>query len=173
MRKIIATVISIILFLTLTVILGKHLLNEHSVAPKSERKQNLIDLYGTDRLTDDRIGHEISLAFQKYTNWDNLFLSENFKKKYKNRKSFLDDVWSIEDVYSGIDRIHGENSIAIYAQRKSSIFDTDESDDITTEYCFRYVLNDEGEVEDLILIEKRDVYTIDGMPVGSDIDAYY
>ena len=173
MRKIIPFVISIILFLTLIVVLSKHLLNEHSVAPKAERRQNLIDLQGTDRLSEDRIGHEISLAFQKYTNWDNLFLSENFKKKYKNRKSFLDDVWSIEDVYSGIDRIHGEKSIAIYAQRKSSIFDRDESDDITTEYCFRYVLDEAGEVDDLILIEKRDVYTIDGMPVGSDIDANY
>ena len=54
-------------------------------------------------------------------------------------------------------------------QKKSDIFDTDESDDITTEYYFRYVLNEAGEIDDLILLKKQDVYTINGEPVdGSE-----
>ena len=45
------------------------------------------------------------------------------------------------------------------------VFDIDESDDVTTQYRFKYVLNDAGEIDDLILLKKMDVYTINGEPV--------
>ena len=145
-------------------------LNRFSVPNKDERLQNLIASTEEDRLSRSGIAHEVKLALSKYTNWDNLFLSENFKSKYKNRKNILDDVGSISNIYSGLDIEYGDDVIIIFAERKGGAFDTDESDDITTKYHFRYVLNEAGEIDDLILIKKQDVYTINGEPVDEETE---
>ncbi len=60
---------------------------------------------------------------------------------------------------------NGDYVVIIFAEKKHRIFDIDESDDVTTQYRFKYVLNDAGEIDDLILLKKMDVYTINGEPV--------
>ncbi|MCR5651397.1 MAG: hypothetical protein K6F86_09485 [Lachnospiraceae bacterium] len=140
-------------------------MNKFSIPDKEERVHNLILSTGENKLSRSGIAHEVRLALSKYTNWDNLYLSENFKKKYKNRKNILEDVNNIADVSSGLDIEYGKDVIIIYAEKKSSIFDFDESDDITTVYYFRYILDEAGEIDDLILLEKYDVYTINGEPL--------
>ena len=154
------------------IFLGNYLLNRYSIPPKEERLYNLRVYMGISDLTEldeSDIASDIEAALSKYTNWDNLFLSEHFKKKYKNRKNILDDVSNIADISSGITYWDREPIVIIFAEKKTSLFDTDESDDVTTEYHFRYVLNKEGEIDDLILLKKQDVYTINGEPVdGSE-----
>ena len=82
----------------------------------------------------------------------------------------MDDADNITSISSGLDAEYGSDVVIIYAEKKSGIFDMDESDDITTEYYFRYVLNETGEIDDLILLKKRDTYTINGEPVDEDED---
>ena len=161
----------LLFFLATLFIIANILLNKYSVPPKEERLNNLEECLGIDDLTelpDSYIANDIEAALSKYSNWDNLFLSENFKKKYKNRKSILENAERIARVTSGISYISGDPVVIIFAENKCSIFDTDESDNITTEYYFKYLLNEKGEIDDLLLLEKRDVYTINGKPVRSE-----
>ncbi len=137
-------------------------LNGYSTLSKEERVRNMISGYGSDKMNESAEAREIQACLSKYSNWDNLFLSENFKMKYKNRKYFLSDVNNISRISNGIDRKYGKNAVIIYAEKKSGIFDMDESDDITTVYHFRYVMDNAGEIDDLILLEKYDVYTLNG-----------
>ena len=53
----------------------------------------------------------------------------------------------------------------MYAYKTKSIFDKDDSDDIATEYIFKYILDDNGEIDDLVRIDKFDIYVINGEPV--------
>ncbi|MBO4374743.1 MAG: hypothetical protein J5829_06520 [Lachnospiraceae bacterium] len=171
LKKVVAIVVSILLMLGVAVIICNYLLNKYSVPDKEQRLRNLKATYGTEDIKGiDRsiIAGDIKAALSKYTNWDNLFLSEHFKEKYKNRKNIIDDVNNIRDIRSGLTLEYGDDVVIIFAEKKSGIFDTDESDDITTEYYFRYVLNEAGEIDDLILLKKQDVYTINGEPVDGN-----
>ncbi len=158
----------VMVILTGFLILRKNQLSEKYIIPdKKERLQNLKIYSGVDKPNDDIIASDIEVALYEDTNWDNLFLSENFKKKYKDRNEILDDVENIVNISSGTAYEYGDNAVVIYAEKKSDINDTDESDDITTEYYFRYILDEAGEVDDLILLKKQDIYTINGEIVGS------
>ena len=172
MKKIFILSASVLLAGTILVFVGNYLLNKYSIPAKEERLNNLKVYYGINDLNDvdqSLIAGDICAALSKYTNWDNLFLSEHFKRKYKNRRNILEDVNNIANVHSGLDYENGEYIVIIFAEKEHSIFDTDESDDITTEYYFKYVLNDAGEIDDLILLKKQDVYTINGEPIdGSE-----
>ena len=134
--------------------IGNHILNSYSVPAKEERLNNLISSSGTNKLSKSDIAREICIALSKYTNWDNLFLSEHFKENYNDRNSILEDVDNISDVSSGIPLEYGDDVIVIYAEKKTGFFDSDESDNITTEYYFKYILNETGEIDDLILLKK-------------------
>ncbi|MBO4373876.1 MAG: hypothetical protein J5829_02105 [Lachnospiraceae bacterium] len=169
--RLVAALVVFLFVLAILLIVAHIMLNKYSVPQKEERLKNLEECLGIDDLTnlpDSYIANDIEAALSKYTNWDNLFLSENFKNKYKNRKNILENVERITRVTSGISYISGEPVVIIFAENKRSIFDRDESDCKTTEYYFKYLLNEEGEIDDLILLEKRDVYTINGEPVRSE-----
>ncbi len=58
-----------------------------------------------------------------------LFLSDNFKNKYKDRSNIIDDVREIEAVNCYPDYSE-ENVVVVLAEKKHKIFDRDESDDI-------------------------------------------
>ena len=161
-------IVIIALTVVFLIVLGNFMLDRYSVPDKEERRQNLIISSGTDKMSDSNIAHELTIALSRHTNWDNLFLSDNFKKKYKSRKNLLDDVRHISKVSSGITYQGDDTVIIIFVEKKHGLFDTDESDDITSEYYFKYILDDNGEIDDLILLKKRDVYTINGEPVDEN-----
>ena len=168
-----ALIFIVVVFLLGSIFLyvGNHLLNRYSVPQKQERLDNLKAEYSITDLNEldpSLISGEIDAALSKYTNWDNLFLSEHFKEKYKSRKNILEDADNIANISSGLDSEYGNDVVIIFAEKKSSIFDTDESDNITTEYYFRYVLNEAGEIDDLILLKKTDTYTLSGEPVDEN-----
>ncbi len=170
-EKIYIIIASVLLLATITILFINYLLNKYSIPDKAERLNNLRNCYGITDLNElDRslIAGDIQAALSKYTNWDNLFLSEHFKTKYKNRKNLLDDVNNIATIRSGLTNENGDYIVIIFAEKKHRIFDTDESDDVTTQYRFKYVLNDAGEIDDLILLNKLDVYTINGEPVDGN-----
>ena len=169
-RKISTIIIisAVIIFMTIGFFfVGEYFLRKHSVLPKEERRQNMLISRGNNKLSSADVAREIEAALSKYTNWDNLFLSENFKEKYKNRRNILEDVNRIGALSCGVSQEYGDDVVLIFAEKKNSIFDRDESDDITTLYYFKYILDDIGEIDDIEIIDKYDVYTIDGMPVDS------
>ena len=170
-KKAAVTAVLIMVLALIFISQKNYLLNRYSIPDKEERLYNLRVYSGINDLNEldsSDIANDIHAALEKYTNWDNLFLSENFKKKYKNRRNILDDVDNISAIHSGLDHEFGGDSIVILAEKKHGIFDTDESDNITTEYHFRYVLNKSGEIDDLVLLKKQDIYTMSGEPVDGN-----
>ncbi len=168
LKKAIITSAAILIAAGMVTLLINYILNKYSIPSKEERFYNLRVYSGITDLTQldaSDISHDIHAALSKYTNWDNLFLSENFKEKYKNRRNILDDVNNIADIHSGLDYENGEYIVIIFAEKTAPLFDTDESDNVTTMYYFKYVLNEAGEIDDLILLKKQDVYTINGEPI--------
>ena len=161
-EKSVVITLTVLLTLGVIAIFTNFLLDRYSVPDKEERIENLILSTGTDKLSESGIANEISIALSRHTNWDNLFLSDNFKTKYKNRKNILDDTGHISNISSGLTWRDGNPVVLIFARKKTSLFDNDESDDITTEYSFKYTLNENGEIDDLILLEKNDIYTMSG-----------
>lgn len=155
---------------TFLIVFGNYMLDKYSVPDKDERRNNLIVSSGSDKMSESNIAHELTLALSRHTNWDNLFLSDNFKKKYKNRENILDDVPHISKVSSGITYQGDDTVVIIFAEKKHRLFDTDGSDDVTTEYYFKYILDDNDEIDDLILLKKQDVYTINGEPIEGTND---
>lgn len=156
----------IVLLISIVIILCNYFLNKYSVLNKEERINNMAVYQGKNELNGGDVANEIQSAIAKYTNWDNLFLSVNFKKKFKSKYGIIENVndysdfWCIDSEYE-----NKKNVIVIYANKKKSIFDKDESDNVTTKYYFEYKLNDKNEIDDLLLLKKMDIYTIDGAPV--------
>ena len=135
------------------------------VPSKNERINNMMIYRGSTNITDEDIMNDIESVLSKYSNWDNLFLSDQFKAKYKNRNDFIDDAWKISKISSGIDETK-DSQIIIYAEHKVPFWDGDESDNIATRYVFKYYRNAEGQLDDLELVDKRDVYIINGEPIS-------
>lgn len=165
-EKIILLIAVITAGIILVALACNYFLNKYSVPNKEERINNMVVYQGRNELNSDDVANEIQSAIAKYTNWDNLFLSANFKKKFKNKQGIIENVNDFSDFWCTDTEYENKNNvIIIYANKKNSIFDKDESDNITTKYYFEYKLNDNNEIDDLILLKKMDVYTIDGSPV--------
>ncbi len=58
---------------------------------------------GKDKMDSQDAADEIRYALEKHAGWDKLFLSDNFKGRFKNRKSILGNIRNVEniDCYSG------------------------------------------------------------------------
>ncbi len=131
---------------------------------KNERINNMLIYRGSTEITDSDIVNDIESVLSGCAKWDNLFLSEQFKSKYKSRSDFIEKPWKISNIWSGADDTK-ENEVIIYAGHRVPFWDNDESDNIATRYVFKYYRNNKGELDDLELIDKKDVYVIDGEPV--------
>lgn len=172
-NKIFMAIAVLFFIIILFTILGNWFMNKYSIPNKEERLNNLKIYSGIsdlNELSDSELCAEVKAALDVYTNWDNLFLSDNFKKKYKNKTAFLENVRNIKYVWDAIDDEYGDNGVAIYAERRHGMFES-KMDEITTVYHFQYVLNEAGEIDDLILKSKGDIYTFNGEPVeGEEIE---
>lgn len=143
----------------------------YSLPSKETRLKNMYYYQGKDKMDNSDIASEIALACSNYIDWNNLFLSENFKKKFKNSKNIIGNIKNVSEVcgnhYDG-------NKVEIYVLTRHSVFDKDESDDISYLLLFEYQLNAENEIDDLTLLNKAEVYTINGEPVsGVSIEDIY
>lgn len=152
MKKIIKFIV-IILALVILFFLGKHFIYFNFYIPdKQSRLENLIDDYGSKRnyLNNNAEG-EIEAAITPSVNWDNLFLSENFKNKFKNRNGIIDDLSSVENISTGKPSEYlGANVISITILHKKPIF----GDAFDIEYIFRYMLDNNDDIDDLVLLDK-------------------
>ena len=133
---------------------------------KEERINNMLVYSGTQVLSNTDYADEIQAALSGKINWDSLFLSDSFKKKFKDRKHILGDVRSIVDVWIGIDYAHDDNEVLVYVEQNDGIFDRDDTDDITSKYRLKYILDDNGEIDDLVILDRQEISTMTGEPVG-------
>ena len=142
---------------------GAVLLSKNSTVNKKNRQKNMEDLLGRNQMDELDVAWEIESALDKYTNWDNLFLSDNFKSKYKNRENIIKHTENIENIWcSPIADYEKTNVIEIDVDLKNGIFDKNNYDNITDVYIYEYALNEEGEINDLILIDYHQEYTDTG-----------
>lgn len=164
--KIFAFVLIVLIVTIIAIISIRYLsANKTGIPSKEVRRENLLISTGTTELSISDVAHELLVALSPYSDWDDLFLSEHFKEKYGSRQSIIEDMESIANMSSAVSLEYGDSAIAIYAEKKIDSAKMDESEGITTEYIFRYYLDADGEIEDIILINKQDFYTIDGEPV--------
>ena len=105
----------------------------------------------------------ILLAIENKVLFDDLALTENFKMKYKKGSDIILGIKNIENLRAGNGLYDGKNVVIIFADRKESIIDIiKKNEPITTEFHFEYKLNDEGLLDDLILVDSYDTYSING-----------
>lgn len=153
-----------VVFLAVVYAITVLLLNKLSVPNKEERLRNMQAYCEQDKMRKSDVPGEIEAVLAKFTNWDNLFLSEHFKAKYKNRKNIIDEASRVSKIWCG-SSTENEDEVIVYAYKAKSLFSSNDSEDIATEYIFKYILDDNGEIDDLIRIDKFDVYVINGEPV--------
>ena len=161
-------VLLILLVLTIVIsglIIVNKVMNYYSVPSKEVRISNMMRFQEKNCMDENDVANEIGFALEKYTNWDNLFLSEHFKEKYKNRNAIVDDTSRIDSISCYSDKNYGlDNIIVINVKYKKGLFQ-DETEAKTTKYYYQYELDMNGEIDDLILIDRENVYTFDGEPI--------
>lgn len=136
------------------------ILNKYSIPTKQERLNNMITYQGKTQFDKNDVVNEIEAIFKKHTNWDNLFISENFKNKYNDRKGLISEVDDYSNIWCAGDESDQENIVVVYCDKKENNLNIDKVNDVTVEYYFQYVVNENNEIDDLILIKKYDTYTL-------------
>ena len=159
-------IISVILTMSVIFMLVNYFQHNYGMPTKEERINNMLVYSGTQVLSNTDYADEIQAALSGKINWDSLFLSDSFKKKFKDRKHILGDVRNIVDVWTGIDYAHYDNEVLVYVEQNNGIFDKDDTDDITSKYRLKYILDDNGEIDDLVILDRQEISTMTGEPVG-------
>ena len=110
---------------------------------------------------------ELECALVWFNDWDDLFLSNNFKNKFKNRRGIIENIDDYDNISGFYSYDNGVKYLAIYADKKKTFFDffNQDYDDISTEFYFDYKIDDKGWLDDVDLIKKIDIYTSTGLPV--------
>ena len=110
---------------------------------------------------------ELEGALVWFNNWDDLFLSNNFKNKFKNRRGIIENIDDYDNISGFYSYDNGVKYLAIYADKKKTFLDffNQDYDDISTEFYFDYKIDDKGWLDDVDLIKKIDIYTSTGLPV--------
>ena len=120
---------------------------------------------------------ELPYALQWYGNWDNMFLTENFKKKFKNRKGILKNVNSLENISGYIDYEYkfGETLIGISGFKRKNLLEMLDPDyiEIDKVYYFRYKVDENGYLDDVELVGQQDFDALTGFPIGIDDSKYH
>lgn len=96
--------------------------------------------------------------------WDKLPLSKKFLSKYKKRKDIIKNIDSYEKVFSvGAEHIiNDDNMVVLTGDKKDSILTILNSSYVSTRFYFKYILNENDELDDVEFIRKVDVDSTTG-----------
>lgn len=126
---------------------------------------------------DDAVGLILILAIEGYVDWDKLKLSDKFKKKYRNGRSIIDNVDEYQHFSSGYDvefGWHKKNTVWLTGDKYDNIFNTLKyGDAVSTEFCFEYYVDENNLLDDVKLIRKKDVFSINGERVDGKKEVSY
>ena len=168
--KIIAIlVLSIIVAINITIFI----IRRYGMTDLETRKFNML-ISGVNTISPPG---ELSYALQWYSNWDNIFLSDNFKKKFKKRKGIIKNISELNNISGFFDRnyIPGTKLIGVYGTVKKSIIDILNINyiEIDRAYYFRYKVDDNGYLDDIELVGQQDFDAETGFPIGVDDSNYH
>ena len=125
----------------------------------------------------DAAGLILVLAIEGYEDWDKLKLSDNFKKKFRNGKNIISNVDEYQHLSSGYDiefGWHKKNTVWIIGDKYDNIFNTLKyGDAVSTEFYFEYQVDDNNLLDDIKLIRKKDVFSINGERVDGKKEVSY
>ena len=122
-----------------------------------------------ETLNDFDLSDTIMVIFYDMKLCKKLPVSENFKRKYSTNRTIINDfnlydnvvsVWE-DDEYKNLDNSNESNVIVVSADKKKKY----NGEDISTEFYFRYKINDKNELDDLEFLEKYDVFSMSGEKV--------
>ena len=101
---------------------------------------------------------ELVYALQWYCNWDNVFMTDHFKEKYKNRRQIIPNINKYSRISGGWDHELESNNIAyIHALNKRNIIQiiTGDRKTITDEYYFECFVDENGYLDDIKLLKHQ------------------
>lgn len=104
------------------------------------------------------VAGEISAALEHKKWWHRLFISDNFKNKYKNPKRIISNVNQYESFYGEeCYDYENKNVIIIYGDKKDPLIEKRDYEPIMTEFYFEYFMDDNNEIDDIKLLKKIDM----------------
>lgn len=152
-RIIIATIIGI--FIIIIVVL---VVKVRNTVIDSNIQNNIVqDVNDINKLNmDDNYVDIIRTIAEKNSDWSNLPLSKKFRKKYKSKYGILGKGDNYTDLYGSYRLSDKEKSIATLV-----IFHNYKKE----EYYIHYILNDQNELDDVEIVDKKLLYDEEGNEV--------
>ena len=118
--------------------------------------KNIEDIYN--------VGLTLSLAIEGYTDWDKLELSDKFKTKFKNKNCIIENHNEYEKFDFGSNTemlLRGKKNVWIYGDKWDNVINTLKyGEPVSTEFIFEYELDENNLLDDVKLIRKKDVYSL-------------
>ena len=149
------------------------MIHEYGTSDLETRKFNML-ISGTIDIDPEM---ELLHALQWYSNWDHLFLSDNFKNKYKKRQNILNEVDELNSM--SVVAVYGDDSrqklIGISGLKKRNVFEmlNPDSVEIYRVYNFKYIVDSNGYLDDVELVGYKDFDAETGFPIGEDESEYH
>lgn len=120
---------------------------------------------------------ELLHTLQWYSNWDYLFLTDNFKNKFKKRENILHDIDVLEDmsVCEGYEYNYEGKVIGISGYKKKNLLEMINPNyiGIYRVYFFKYQVDENGYLDDVELVGQQDFDAETGFPIGVDDSNYH
>lgn len=179
-NKIIISIIALAIFLFIVfMVVKKNSRYQKSMKVFYEKyiNEDLNELIIKNKEDSDAVGLILVLAIEGYEDWDKLKLSNNFKKRFRNGKNIISNVDEYQHFSSGYDvefGWHKNNSVWITGDKYDNIFNTLKyGDAVSTEFCFEYQVDENNLLDDIKLIRKKDVFSINGERVDGKKEVSY
>ena len=150
----------------------KFVIYRYGIIDIETRKFNMI-ISGTESINPEI---ELLHALEWYGNWDKLFLTDNFKRKFGNRKNIMNiDNLENHSAFLETSYIDGEILIGICGDVKKNIFEILDPNftNVSRDYYFRYKVDDNGYLDDVELVGQQDFDAETGFPIGIDDSKYH
>ncbi|MBR1455315.1 MAG: hypothetical protein IJ593_11855 [Lachnospiraceae bacterium] len=123
------------------------------------------------------VGLVLRLAIEGDCDWDTLKLSDNFKTKFKNGKNIISNRDDYQSFSSGYDYDFGffkDYTIWLCGDKFDNIFNILKyGDAVSTEFYFEYKVDENNLLDDVKLIRKKDVFSINGERVDGKKEVGY
>ena len=108
----------------------------------------------------------VLLAIENYVSFDNLALTDNFKKKYKNGNDIVPHKWIYSYIVTYDEKNDGNELIEVHAEKYERPFASAYESSVTTVFCYECIRNENGFLDDMILLEKYDADTATLTPLN-------
>lgn len=113
---------------------------------------------GISKIDDMGVVEVIDVLFYNKKMWDKLPLSKNFKDKFHSQKNIIKKYDIYEHISCGRSYdFNKKNVIRLYCIERDNIISLITGKNISTIYYFEYILDDNNQLDDLILLKEEDI----------------